>query len=70
MFDRSHPNVFIGIIKIRTFPSNTTSLLYIIDWLHVSTLWGHHQAFTMNHFVKQLHTFLGSQTMFTNFNYV
>jgi len=41
-FGRSHPDVFIGIITIRKFPSNTTSLLYIIDWLHVSTLWGHH----------------------------
>ena len=37
---------------------------YIIDWLHVSTLWGHHQVSTMNHFVKKLRTFLGSQTMF------
>ena len=52
---------FVWFIKIKTFPSNTTSLLYIIDWLHVSTLWGHHQAFTMNHFVKRLRTFLGSQ---------
>jgi len=28
--DRSHPDVSIGIIEIRKFPSNTTSLLYII----------------------------------------
>jgi hypothetical protein len=49
--------MLIGIIKIRKFPSSTTSLLYIIDWLHVLTLWGNHQAFTMNHFVKKLHTF-------------
>jgi hypothetical protein len=42
-----------NLIKIRKFQSNTTSLLYVIDWLHVLTLWGYHQAFTMNHFVKK-----------------
>ena len=31
-FDISHPDVFNGILKIRMFPSNETSLLYIIDW--------------------------------------
>jgi len=56
----------VSVIKIRKFPSNTTGLLYIIDWLHVLTLWGYHQAFTMNHLVKKLRTFLGFQTMFTN----
>jgi len=35
-------------------------------WLHVSTLQGHHQAFTMNHLIKKLRTFLGSQSMVTN----
>ena len=34
--------------------------------LQVSTLQGHHQASIMNHFIKKLRTFLGSQSMFTS----
>jgi len=59
--------VFIGIIKTRKFPSNTTILLYIIDWLHVSPLWGQHQAFTRNSFVKKAVYILGITNKFFNF---
>jgi len=55
-FYRSHPYVFVGIVKIRMFSLNTTSLLCTIYWLHVSTLWGHYQAFTMKYFVKMFHS--------------
>ena len=34
------------IINNKKFPSNTTSLLWL-EWQHVSTLLGHHQAFTI-----------------------
>jgi len=57
----------IASIKIESSRSTQLVLFYTIDWLHVSTLWGHHQVFTMDHFVKHLRTLLGSQTMFTNF---
>ena len=30
-FDRSHPDMFKALQKIRNFPSNTTSLLHIVD---------------------------------------
>jgi len=60
----------IASVKIENSRQTQPVLLYIIDWLHVSTLWGHHQGFTMNHFVKKLRTFLGSQTVFTNGDHV
>jgi len=60
----------IASVKIENSRQTQPVLLYIIDWLHVSTLWGHHQGFAMNHFVKKLRTFLGSQTVFTNGDHV
>jgi len=32
-----------------------------LDWQHVPTLLGHHQAYTMNQLTIKLRTFLGAQ---------
>jgi len=53
----------ICVIKIESSRPTQLVLLCTIDGLHFSTLLGHHQAFTMNHFVKKLLTLLGSLTM-------
>ena len=39
-------------------PSNTT--IYYEEWLHVSILQGHHQAFIMNYYIKKAAYILGN----------
>jgi len=56
------------IIKVPVTHTQFITLLQLV-WQHVSTLLGHHQAFTMNQLTIKLHTFLGSQTLFISDNY-
>jgi len=58
-FHRSHPDIFVGIIKIRKFPSNTTSLLYVtyyILWFlisyHLYVFVHHEKRFQSRKFVR------------------
>jgi len=62
----SHADMFtLGPINDKIFLQIQTGLLWL-EWQHVSTQLGHHQAFTMNQLTVKLHTFLGSQTVFTS----
>jgi len=58
---------------MKQYPSNTTIYIYYLDWQHVLTSEGHHQAFIVNQLMfRELHTFLGSfgsqECMYTETN--
>jgi hypothetical protein len=46
----------LGIIRMKQYLSNTTMHIYYLDWQHVLTSQGHHQAFIVNQLM-----FLGSK---------
>ena len=50
----------LGTTRIRQYPSNTIYLFIYLDWQHVATLQGHHQAFIVSQLMfRDLRKFFG-----------